>query len=126
MQLQARGHEQLLRIERRHAHAQHAHRAQVQVGRLLDGVAQARAQRLRAVAELLGHRREPHAAHAALEEREAQLLLQPLQALGHRGLRHAQLGRGTPRLPVPGDGEEVVDVVEPHGHGAGVRVLRNG
>jgi hypothetical protein len=125
LQLQAGRHEQALRVERRHPHAQHAHGTQVQVGGFLDRLAEARAQGLRALPELLRHRGELHAALAALEQREAQFLLQPLQPLGDSGLRDAQFGGRPARLALRRDCEEVVDVVQPHGHcGALLRVSR--
>ena len=82
-----------------------------------DRVAEAAAHGAHAFVEGRRDGGERHAARRPLEQRESNLPFEPLHTLDDRRLRDANRCSGTARLPVLGDGEEVVDVFKANGHG---------
>lgn len=61
------------------------------------------------------HRRQRHRALRAVEQRDAQLLLQRADLLRQRRLRHRQARGGTAEVQFLGNGHEVAELAQVHG-----------
>lgn len=97
--------------------AQSASAALADIARVLRSLGCVREQGLGLREKRPAGRREPHAAREALEERDAQLLLQLRDLAAESGLHDGQSRRGPPEMLQPGGGDEVAQM--PHFHGGG-------
>ena len=89
-------------------------RAAVQLLDLVARAAHLAEHRARAAHERLAHRRQDHAARAALEQRHAKLAFEFVHAARQRRLRQRQVPRGGAQAAAFGDGDHVAQLVELH------------
>ena len=88
-----------------------------EVGDLADRLVGRGAQQAGPCEQHLAHGVKPDATAIALEQRAAECRLQPLDALGQRGLGAAELFTGLPHVPQRGHGLEVLQVAKLQVHG---------